>query len=98
MANLQVRFFSPVDRNGPVESAYPSATETINTTASNQATTATSNANQTVALTAWGGAVKASVGAAPNATTDAQVFIIPDGSTLYLAGLRLGTKIAAVDA
>jgi hypothetical protein len=99
MANLQARFFSPVDIAGPVESAYPTATETINTTASNQITTASAQGNQSVALTAWGGTVKATVGTgSPDATTATTLWIIPDGATLYLGRLRLGTKVAAVDA
>jgi len=98
MSSIQVRFFSPIDKNGPVESANPVAVETIVTTASNQVTTATSGTCQSVALTAWGGAIKASIGSNPNATTDTTFFIIPDGSTLYLSGLRANSKVAAVDA
>jgi len=98
MSNLQARFFSPLDKNGPVENAFPVAVETIVTTASNQTTTATSGNATSVALTAWGGAVKVSIGSAPNATTDTTVFIIPDGATLYLTGIRRNSKVAAVDA
>jgi hypothetical protein len=99
MANLQARFFSPVDVAGPVESAVPTATETINTTASNQITTASAQTNQTVALTAWGGTVKVALGTgSPDATTATIVHIVTDGATLYLGRLRLGTKVAAVDA
>jgi Ca2+/Na+ antiporter len=99
MSSLQARFFSPVDINGPVESAYPTATETIAVSASNQITTASAQTNQTIGLTAWGGAVKVAIGTgSPDATSATTVWIVPDGATLYLGRVKLGTKVAAVDA
>lgn len=99
MATVEVAFLSPVDRASALDNAYPDAVQVITSSASNQISTAEAAATgQTVIVTSIGGAVKISIGASPNATSDAKVRFIPDGQSRAFGGVQIGHKVAVADA
>lgn len=101
MSSVEISFGSTIDRNGPLDFAYPASTQIIAVTGSNQRSTAAATASgQTVAITAWGGPVKIAIGVAGSvdATSDANARIVPDGATRAFGGVSLGHVVAVVDA
>ncbi len=99
MATVEIAFGDPVEKSGgPLDFAYPVSSQVITSSASNQTSTAAATGTgQTVVIGSSGGAVKISIGAAPNATSDTHVRIIKDGETRAFGGVVSGHKVAVTD-
>ena len=98
MALVEVSFIAPAG-TGPQDNAYPDAVQIIDTTASNQVSTvAALNTGSTVIVHASGGRVRISIGASPDATTDANRRLVADGQIRAFTGVAIGHRVAVVDA
>lgn len=98
MATVEIAFGSPIDRNGPMDFAYPVASQIITSTASNQVSTAVASAgNQSVTVTSIGGAVRVNIGLSPNATSGTHIRIVGDGQSRAFGGVSAGHAVAIVD-
>ena len=98
MATVEVSFVAPAGI-GPQDNAYPDTSELITSSGSNQVSTgAALNTGVTAIVHATGGAVKISIGAAPDATTDTKPRLVGDGQVRAFTGVAIGHKVAVVDA
>lgn len=98
MATVEVSFVAPAGI-GPQDNAYPDSSQLITSSASNQVSTVgAENTGATAIVHASGGAVKISIGAAPDATTDALARLVADGQVRAFTGVIIGHKVAVVDA
>lgn len=98
MATAQIAFTDAVHVGGSsVLSKDPRAVETITTSASSQATTATALAGELASITVSGGAIFVKVAAAPTAASGSG-YLIPDGGRLDLGSLAAGDKVAVINA
>jgi len=98
MATVEIAFGHPVQIADALDFAYPDAAQVITSSGSNQVSTAAATATgQAVVVASSGGAVYVSIGAAPNATSDARRRVVPAGAVRVFGGVQIGHKVAVVD-
>lgn len=100
MATVEIAFLSPVDKNGPIDNAYPDSVTMITSSASNQVSTnAAERTGATCLITSSGGAVYAAIGSgSPDATSSTLRRLIPDGATRAFGNVATGHKVGIVNA
>jgi hypothetical protein len=98
MAIVHITFRKTYDVGGQALAiSSPRVAQTINSTATSQASTITSQYLDVATITAIGGAVFVMAGISPTAASGTGD-LVPDGTTLCLAGLEPGEQIAVIDA
>ena len=99
MATVEVAFLSPVDKNGPIDNAYPDSVTMITSSASNQVSTnSASRTGATCLITSVGGAVYVAIGAdTPDATSSTLRRIVADGQTRAFGNVATGHKVGIVN-
>ena len=98
MATVEIAFISPIGI-GPLDTAYPGAAEMVTSSASSQVSTnSATGPGMAVVIVTSGGPVYASIGADPDAGTDADRRLIPAGAARTFGGVTRGHKVAIIDA
>jgi uncharacterized protein YcgI (DUF1989 family) len=97
MANIHITFHGAMGGGAPVSACVPFSSETITSSGSNQVTTISADSGDYVSVTALSD-VYVSMGASPNAATDATRYLIPAGATQTFGPASRGFKVAVTDA